>query len=399
MQDLGSSNQPSSGPLALKPINSIRYSPSGARAVSGSDDGSVHVWDVRTGALVLGPLPGHDQSVESVDYSPSDQYVISGSGDGTLRIWDASTGKDIHGPIQAHSKGVRCVRFSPDSSVAVSGSDDGTVRIWNVTTGQHVMQLLQGDHEILSVGFSPDGHNVVCGSGEMHVVDRHTGNAVIEPITGHSDWINSAEFSPDGKRLVSGSEDETVRIWDAETGKHLVVCGDNHGSHSYPVTSVGFSPNGLFVVSGSLDDTVCVWDAQDGKRILGPLRGHTNWVNCVEFSPDGSHIVSCSHDATIRFWDATSCTRAIEANISISAGAKAGHTPSLNGDSTHDLWSVDDDGWAVDSHNRRLVWVPSDLRESLLVPPKSLTISSNGCYELRFEGANVGEKWADCYRP
>ncbi|CCO36075.1 hypothetical protein BN14_10197 [Rhizoctonia solani AG-1 IB] len=399
MQDLDSSNPPFSGPLALKSIYSIRYSPSGARAVSGSSDGSVHVWDVRTGALVLGPLSGHDQYVVFVDYSPSDQYIVSGSIDGTLRIWDASTGKDIHGPMDAHIGLVRCVRFSPDSLVVVSGSVDRTVQLWNVATGQHVMKLLEGDDWILSVGFSPDGHKVVCGSRKMHVVDRYTGNAVIEPITGHRSGIRSVEFSPDGKRLVSGSSDKTVRIWDAQTGKQLVVCGHNHASHSDDVNSVGFSPNGLFVVSGSGDRTVCVWDAQNGNLILGPLRGHTNDVNCVEFSPDGSHIVSCSDDATIRFWDATSCARAIQANTSTSAAAKASHTPSPNSDSTHDSWLVDDDGWAVDSHNRRLVWVPSDLRDSLLLPPNFLTIPTSGYYELGFEGANVGEKWADCYGP
>jgi WD40 repeat protein len=159
----------------------------------------------------------------------------------------------------------------------------------------------------------------------MHVVDRYTGNAVIEPITGHRRYIYSAEFSPDGKRLVSGSDDKTVRIWDAQTGKQLVVCGHNNASHSDSVLSVGLSPNGLFVVSGSLDRTVCVWDAQNGKRILGPLRGHTNDVNCVEFSPDGSHIVSCSYDATIRFWDATSCARAMEANTATGAGMCRSH--------------------------------------------------------------------------
>ncbi|CEL55005.1 putative WD repeat-containing protein alr2800 OS=Nostoc sp, (strain PCC 7120 / UTEX 2576) GN=alr2800 PE=4 SV=1 [Rhizoctonia solani AG-1 IB] len=320
MQDFDSSKPLSSGPVALTVINSIRYSPSGLRAVSGSDDGSVHVWNVRTGELVLGPMRGHEKFVLSVDYSPSDQYIASGSSDNTLRIWDANTGADIHGPMNAHSNLVSCVRFSPDSSVVVSGSYDRTVRIWDVTTGQHVMQLLQGDNIILSVGFSPDGHKVVCGSRKMHVVDRYTGNAVIEPITGHSGYIYSAEFSPDGKRLVSGSDDRTVRIWDAQTGKQLVVCGDNHASHSNYVYSVGFSPNGLFVASGSLDRTVCVWDARTGNLILGPLKGHTGGVTCVQFSPDGTHLASCSRDGAIRFWDVSSCEANLQGDVEPSAG-------------------------------------------------------------------------------
>jgi WD40 repeat protein len=154
----------------------------------------------------------------------------------------------------------------------------------------------------------------------MHVVDRYTGNAVIEPITGHSNWITSAEFSPDGKRLVSGSFDKTVRIWDAQTGKQLVVCGDNDASHSERVLSVGFSPNGLFVASGSWDRTVCVWDARTGNLILGPLKGHVDWVQCVQFSLDGAHLASCSDDGAIRFWDVSSCEANLQGDVDPSTG-------------------------------------------------------------------------------
>ncbi|CCO37151.1 hypothetical protein BN14_11303 [Rhizoctonia solani AG-1 IB] len=374
MQDFDSSKPLSSGPVALTAINSIRYSPSGLRAVSSSDDGSVDVWDVWTGGLVLGPMRGHEESVLSVDYSPSDQYIASGSNDHSLRIWDANTGKDMHGPMKAHSNWVRCVRFSPDSSVVVSGSSDGTVRIWDVATGQHVMQLLEGDHGILSVGFSPDGHKVVCGtySGKIHVVDRHTGNAVIESITGHRSWIRSAEFSPDGKRLVSGSEDKTVRIWDAQTGKQLVVCGDDDASHSNDVNSVGFSPNGLFVASGSDDHT---------------------------FSPDGTHLASCSSDGAIRFWDASSWEANLQGDVepSVGKGVAPGSSPSR--ESEPDWWRVDQDGWVLDSGGQQLVWVPSELRASLKFPPTSSLITGNGYYELIVEGAKVGESWADCYQP
>jgi WD40 repeat protein len=193
--------------------------------------------------------------------------------------------------------------------------------MWDVATGQHVMRLRVRVSLIFSVNFSPDGHNVVCGSrGKMHVVDRHTGNAVIEPITGHRSNIYSAEFSPDGKRLVSGSDDQTVRIWDAQTGKQLVVCGENDASHSKSVLSVRFSPNGLFVASGSLDRTVCVWDARTGNLILGPLKGHVDSVECVQFSSDGTHLASCSSDGAIRFWDVSSYEANLQGDVEPSAG-------------------------------------------------------------------------------
>ncbi|KAF8751465.1 NACHT domain [Rhizoctonia solani] len=282
VQDIDTSNPLPTASSLSSPIYSIRYSRSGTRVVSGSRDGSIHVWDVATGQLVLGPLHGHKDRVLSVDYSADDRYIASGSRDSTVRIWDGLTGQDIHGPMKGHSGSVNCVRFSPDSMVIVSGSIDGTVRVWDVSTGQQVTQLFQGDGWIRSFGISPDGHRVVCGSfdGRIVVLDRHSGATLVGPIAAHKG-----------------------QIWDAETGKQLVVCGETGGAHSSLVLSVSFSPNGLYVASGSEDHTVRVWDSENGKLIHGPLKGHTDRVTCIQFSPDGSHLVSSSYDHTIRFWD------------------------------------------------------------------------------------------------
>ncbi|CCO33531.1 Vegetative incompatibility protein HET-E-1 [Rhizoctonia solani AG-1 IB] len=308
VQDRGTSDALPTTSGVSTAIYSARYSHSGRHVVSGSEDGTVHVWDVRTGELVRGPLRGHERVVASVDYSPDDQYIASGSWDSTLRLWDATTGNDIHGPMRGHSNDVNCVRFSTDGSALVSGSHDGTVRMWDVRTGQQTKQLSQGDGGILSVGMSSDGRRVVRGSsdGSIRVVDAHTGDTLVGPIQAHTNWVRSVEMWADGMRFVSGSSDKSVRIWDGLTGKQTAVCGDDDWSHGGSVLSVCVSPNGLYVASGSEDGTVCVWDGQNGKRILGPLRGHTNWVYGVHFSPDGSHVVSCSSDGTIRFWDVSS---------------------------------------------------------------------------------------------
>jgi WD40 repeat protein len=111
----------------------------------------------------------------------------------------------------------------------------------------------------------------------------------------------SVAFSPDGKRVVSGSSDCTVRIWDAGTGK--LVAGPFEG-HTNFVWSVAFSPDGQRVVSGSHDHTVRIWDAETGTLVAGPFEGHTDKVWSVAFSPDGLRVVSGSSDRTIRTWDA-----------------------------------------------------------------------------------------------
>jgi WD40 repeat protein len=115
-------------------------------------------------------------------------------------------------------------------------------------------------------------------------------------------------YSPDGSRIVSGSGDNTIKIWDAGSGREL----DTFKGHTGGVESVAYSPDGSRIVSGSDDKTIKIWDAETGWRILWTggghelqsLEGHTSWVRSVVYSPDGSRIVSGSSDDTIKIWGA-----------------------------------------------------------------------------------------------
>jgi len=126
-----------------------------------------------------------------------------------------------------------------------------------------------------------------------------------EPITltGHGALVKSVSFSPDGKRIVSGSGDKTVKIWDAETGEEiLALIGHSHG-----VNSVSFSADGKRIVSGSGDTypesgVIKVWDAETGQEML-TVDVHTQRITSVSFSPDGKRIVSGSSDKTVKVWD------------------------------------------------------------------------------------------------
>jgi WD40 repeat protein len=97
--------------------------------------------------------------------------------------------------------------------------------------------------------------------------------------------VKSVAFSPDGSQIVSGSSDNTVRLWDAQTGKEIAELD----GHTGPVWSVAFSPDGSQIVSGSSDDTVRLWDAHTSKEIA-ELEGHTGTVNSVAFSLDGATV-------------------------------------------------------------------------------------------------------------
>ncbi|KAH8651716.1 hypothetical protein BGZ61DRAFT_229661 [Ilyonectria robusta] len=205
------------------------------------------------------------------------------------------------------------------------------------------LQTLEGHGDsVSSVAFSADGQRLASGSDDktVKVWDAATG-ACVQTLEGHGDWVNSLAFSADGQRLASGSHDNTIRVWDAATG----ACVQTLEGHSLPVRSVAFSADGQRLASGSHDKTVKVWDAATGVCVQ-TLESHGDSVASVAFSADGQRLASGSYDKTVRVWDAATgvCVQTLESHggsvASVAFSADGQRLASGSHDNTIRVWDA-----------------------------------------------------------
>ncbi|KAI4599626.1 hypothetical protein KJ359_001723 [Pestalotiopsis sp. 9143b] len=153
-----------------------------------------------------------------------------------------------------------------------------------------------------SVAFSADGRRLASGSSDDSVKlwDAESGDC-LQTFKHHFHHVGSVAFSADGRRLASGSNDDTVKLWDAESGD----CLQTLEGHFLPISSVAFSADGRRLASGSSDDSVKLWDAESGD-CLQTFKHHFHHVGSVAFSADGRRLASGSNDDTVKLWDAES---------------------------------------------------------------------------------------------
>ncbi|KIK77917.1 hypothetical protein PAXRUDRAFT_28723 [Paxillus rubicundulus Ve08.2h10] len=245
------------------------FYPDENKLVSGSKDGTLRIWDRKTGALVK-VLTGHRGTPYGVDVSydgkmvPSathDKTSCSGSFDETFRVWTVETGQlAFRKPIKCDSW-AECVRYSPSEDIRiVSGAD--TVQIWDASTGVVILSI--HNSSVYSPTWTPDGTHIVGGrQGQVIIWDSHSGEPLSIWNTSHNNWIRKLSLSPTGTLLATRAEsDNTAFVLNISIGRVVAL------EHPRNVHGIAYSPLGQFIVTACDDKKVYLWEApvfQDPK--------------------------------------------------------------------------------------------------------------------------------------
>ena len=309
---------------------SVSFAPDGLTLASGGSDRYVRIWDIETGRL-LRSLRGHTHDIRQVAYSPDGQTLATGSEDRTIRLWNPTTGETTRLLFTRYDHAVTSLSFSPDGLMLARAGQNKDIKIWEVTTGTELMTLLGKDqydhHWSVCTAFCPDGIHLISGSdiGKLRLyevlpsgeekcvhnahwrddeddeesevrgffVDDHGGFQ--KPM---EYWIGALTFTPDGKTLISGSRDCTIKLFEMPMLREFRTLREHTGW----VRNLLVSKDGKVLISASDDGSVKMWNLESG-RSFRTIKSHKSAIRGIALSADGRFLATASTDHTIKLWE------------------------------------------------------------------------------------------------
>lgn len=239
-------------------------------------------------------LRGHREEGLVVAFTRDGDRLISRSLDGDVRVWHATTGMPLPGDAEART--LTGGTPSSDGRWLATGRDNGTVSLQDLEREATPRVLVGHRNKVTSVAFSEDGSRLVSGSADRTVRLWETASGTQLRSWDVGAWVTCVAMTPDGRTIATGADDGYVRLWDVATGTHP----DVFTSRSYTL-AVAFSPDGRRLATGGYDCIVRVWDVERGE-LQSSWRGHTERVTSLACSPDGLRVASGSDDMTVRLW-------------------------------------------------------------------------------------------------
>jgi WD40 repeat protein len=402
-------------------ISAVAITPDGKRVVSAghnytNQDRSLRVWDLNTG-ICQGLLQGHSDEAFAIVIAPNGKQVVSAGRDKTLRVWDLASGRCLR-TLEGHMNSVFDLALSSDGLKIVSASADKTLRVWQLNpldqvpvqwalnrpaSSQDVQKGAAQVHQMLATAEIELNANNVTGAASLlrqallisgferdsaildlwHTAGRKAGKPVglrevhlQQTLQGHSSRVHIVAATPDRQQIISGSWDNTLRIWDLATGQCLRVLE----GHKQNIHSLAISRDGRLAVSGSEDKTLRVWDLTAGA-CLHTLQGHDSWVKSVALTSDGLRALSASGDKALRLWDMRSgaCLQILEGHThyveTVAISPDGSLAVSGGFDHTLRVWDL------RNGKCLRILQGHDNLVNAVLFTPDGRQIISAGCFD------------------